>query len=317
MADGRVVGVIVGFPAGEGEALARRFLKLTAPRVPPWRWPRLLRHLNAASGMSPTPALGSWYVDALAVAEDARRRGVARALLADAEAIARAQGATGVSLDTGLENAAARSLYEASGFEQRDIRRARDERAARAIGGAGFVGSSSRCVTRSDRTPAQWSAIVRRSQVPGLLIGRSTRSSASATRRDLGLGELGEERQRDRALGDVLADRELAGPVPVELAVERHQVDGGQVGLALHAELAQRADRAVAVGAAAAAGRRTRTSRGGRRRRPRTAARARARPPGPASAARYQPATRARAASMSSRRSSWARPSAQAMSESR
>ena len=49
-------------------------------------------------------------------------------------------GATGVSLDTGLENTPARRLYEASGYEQRDIRRARDERAARAIGGAGFVG---------------------------------------------------------------------------------------------------------------------------------------------------------------------------------
>jgi len=140
VADGRVVGVIVSFPAGEAEALAVRFLNLTALRVAPWRWPRLVRHLNAASVMSPTPAAGSWYVDALAVAEDARRRGVARALLADAEAIAREQGATGVSLDTGLENTPARRLYEASGYEQRDIRRARDERAARAIGGAGFVG---------------------------------------------------------------------------------------------------------------------------------------------------------------------------------
>jgi ribosomal protein S18 acetylase RimI-like enzyme len=139
-AEGRAVGVIVGFPAGDGEDLARRFLRLTAWRIPPWRWRRLLRHLNAASGMSPTPAPGSWYVDALAVAADARRQGVARALLADAEAIARAEGATGVSLDTGLENAPARRLYEASGYEQRDIRRARDERAARAIGGAGFVG---------------------------------------------------------------------------------------------------------------------------------------------------------------------------------
>lgn len=136
----RVVGVSVGFPAGEGEDLARRFLRLTAWRIPPWRWRRLLRHLNAASGMSPAPAAGSWYIDALAVAADARRQGVARALLADAEAIARARRATGVSLDTGLENAPARSLYEASGYEQRDIRRAGDERAARAIGGAGFVG---------------------------------------------------------------------------------------------------------------------------------------------------------------------------------
>jgi ribosomal protein S18 acetylase RimI-like enzyme len=138
--EGRVVGVIVGFPSGQGEELARRFLTLTAPRIPPWRWPRLLRHLNAAAGMSPSPAPGSWYVDALAVAEDARRQGVARALLADAEATARAEGATGVSLDTGLENAAARRLYEASGYEQRDIRRARDDRAARAIGGTGFIG---------------------------------------------------------------------------------------------------------------------------------------------------------------------------------
>ena len=140
VADGRIVGVVVGFPAGDGEALAQRFLTLTAPRIPPWRWPRLLRHLRAAAGMSPTPALGSWYVDALAVAEGVRRQGVARALLADAEAIARETGATGVSLDTGLENAPARRLYEAGGYEQRDIRRARDERAARAIGGAGFVG---------------------------------------------------------------------------------------------------------------------------------------------------------------------------------
>ncbi len=136
----RVVGVMVGFPAGEGEDLARRFLRLTVPRIPPWRWPRLVRHLEAATGMSPVPAAGSWYVDALAVAEDARRQGVARALLADAEAIARAEGATGVSLDTGLENTPARRLYEAGGFEQREIRRARDDRAARAIGGAGFVG---------------------------------------------------------------------------------------------------------------------------------------------------------------------------------
>ena len=136
----RIVGVIVGFPAADGEQLARRFVALTAPRIAPWRWPRLVRHLNAATGLSPNPPAGSWYVDALAVAEDARRQGVARALLADAEAIARAAGATGVALDTGLENAAARRLYEASGFEQRDIRRARDERAARALGGTGFVG---------------------------------------------------------------------------------------------------------------------------------------------------------------------------------
>jgi ribosomal protein S18 acetylase RimI-like enzyme len=141
-ADGRVVGVIVGFPAGDGERLARRFLALTAPRLPPWRWPRLLRHLDAAASVSPSPPRGSWYVDALAVVEDARRQGVARALLADAERAAREHGATSLALDTGLENAPAQRLYERLGFERRDVRRARDARAERAIGGAGFVGYS-------------------------------------------------------------------------------------------------------------------------------------------------------------------------------
>jgi GNAT superfamily N-acetyltransferase len=140
VADGRLVGVIAGFPAADAEALARRFLSLTWRRIPPWRWPRLLRHLSATAGMSPTPAQGSWYVDALAVAEDARRQGVGRTLLADAEATARVKSATGVAIDTGLENAPARRLYESSGYAQRDIRRAPDERAARAIGGTGFVG---------------------------------------------------------------------------------------------------------------------------------------------------------------------------------
>src|SRR3954453_4240188 len=42
-ADGEVVGVIAGFPAGDGERLARRFLALTVPRLGAWRWPALVR----------------------------------------------------------------------------------------------------------------------------------------------------------------------------------------------------------------------------------------------------------------------------------
>jgi ribosomal protein S18 acetylase RimI-like enzyme len=139
-ADGEVVGVIAGFPAGDGEQLARRFLVVTVPRLAPWRWPRLLRHLGAAATVSPTLPAGSWYVDALAVAPAARRRGVAAALLDDAERSARELGASGVALDTGLENEPAQRLYESRGFERRDVRHAPDDRAARAIGGRGFVG---------------------------------------------------------------------------------------------------------------------------------------------------------------------------------
>lgn len=134
-----IVGVLGAFPVEDGQRLARRFLALTMPRVPPWHWPALARHLRAARQLSPTPPPDAWYVDALAVAGGARRRGVARALLDDAEREARERGASGVALDTGLENAPARALYEACGYECRDSRRAPDAAAARAIGGPGFV----------------------------------------------------------------------------------------------------------------------------------------------------------------------------------
>ena len=65
---GEVVGVLAGFPSRRGEELARRFIVLTLPRIPPWRWPGLLRHLQAAGHVAPRPPAGSWYVDALAVA---------------------------------------------------------------------------------------------------------------------------------------------------------------------------------------------------------------------------------------------------------
>ena len=138
--DGDVAGVIAWFPVEEGDRRARRFVALTAPRVPPWRWPALLRHLRAAGLVSPNPPGGSLYVDALAVAPDFRRRGVARALLAEAEQAAADAGLAGVALDTGLHNEPARLLYERAGYRQREIRRAPNPSAAAAIGGPGFVG---------------------------------------------------------------------------------------------------------------------------------------------------------------------------------
>ncbi len=90
--DGDLAGVIAWFPVAEGDRRARRFVALTAPRVPPWRWPRLLRHLRAAGTVSPNPPLGTLYVDALAVAPGFRRRGVASALLDAAEEAAAGAG---------------------------------------------------------------------------------------------------------------------------------------------------------------------------------------------------------------------------------
>jgi ribosomal protein S18 acetylase RimI-like enzyme len=134
-----VLGVVSGFLLAEGDRLANAFVSRSTRAVAPWRWPRIFRHLRAAARLTPRPPVDAYYVDALAVAEGARRRGVARILLDDASRRARAAGASGVALDTGLANSAARALYEACGFEQVDVRTAPDPETARAIGGRGFV----------------------------------------------------------------------------------------------------------------------------------------------------------------------------------
>lgn len=61
-------------------------------------------------------AEGDWYVDALAVHEEWRGRGVARRLLADAVEQAEAHQCNAVCLIVSSDNDAARRLYESSGF---------------------------------------------------------------------------------------------------------------------------------------------------------------------------------------------------------
>jgi ribosomal protein S18 acetylase RimI-like enzyme len=137
--DDDVIGVLAGFLLRESDGLANRFISLSVRHLPPWRLVGVMRHLRAAGRLTPRPPRDAFYVDGLAVAEHARRRGVASALLDAASATAAARGASGVALDTGLANTGARALYEAVGFERRDVRTAPDPRTARAIGGLGFV----------------------------------------------------------------------------------------------------------------------------------------------------------------------------------
>jgi ribosomal protein S18 acetylase RimI-like enzyme len=134
-----LVGVLAGYPVADGDRLARRFLRLAIPRLPARQWPGVWRHLRAAGRLAPLPPARAFYVDALAVAPDWRRRGVAAALLDDATVRARAAGLSGIALDTGVDNAAARALYERAGFESREVRRVASEAMARAVGGHGFV----------------------------------------------------------------------------------------------------------------------------------------------------------------------------------
>ena len=139
LAGDEIAGILAGFPVPEGDRLARRFVRLSVPRLPPWAWPKTVRHLRAAGLLSPHPPFDAYYVDALAVAPQWRRRGIARALLEDAAGDAAACGLSGLALDTGLHNEGARALYRACGFREREVRRAPTARAERAIGGPGFV----------------------------------------------------------------------------------------------------------------------------------------------------------------------------------
>ncbi len=69
---------------------------------------RLVPHLQ---GDAPYAELTDIYVDA-----PARRHGVARALIAHVEAVARAAGATEVVIITGFDNEGAQAAYRANGY---------------------------------------------------------------------------------------------------------------------------------------------------------------------------------------------------------
>ena len=60
----------------------------------------------------------TWILNDLYVDAGSRRGGVARSLLDAAASFAREDGAAGVSLETTLDNAAARALYRAAGWNE-------------------------------------------------------------------------------------------------------------------------------------------------------------------------------------------------------
>lgn len=116
--EGRIAGAMAAFPVDEAHARSRAFLHLALRGSPFWRWPRVLRLYRAGGRASPSPPASALYVDALATDERMRRRGAARALLAEAERQARAQNLPSVALDTTIPNEVARALYAREGFDE-------------------------------------------------------------------------------------------------------------------------------------------------------------------------------------------------------
>ena len=128
-----IVGVLAAFPVRDGDRLSRRFIRLTLPRVPPWGLLSTFGHLYAAGGVAPRPPLDAYYVDALAVSAAHRRRGIAPAPARTGRTRRRAGGLGRIALDTGLQNAPARALYDAYGSGEREIRRAPSDRMAKEL----------------------------------------------------------------------------------------------------------------------------------------------------------------------------------------
>ena len=116
--DGAVAGAMTAFPVGEARERSRAFLRLALRSSPPWHWPRALRLFWRGGRAAPRPPARALYIDALAVDPGFRRRGAARALLAEAERQARSRGLPCVALDTTVDNTAARALYAAAGYRE-------------------------------------------------------------------------------------------------------------------------------------------------------------------------------------------------------
>lgn len=112
----RPAGVMCCYPVREGADRAAAYAGIGLRSAPVWRRPVMLRFLRRMERATPAPAADSLYVDALGTAPGFRRRGVARALLAAAEDRARRLGLGRVSLETEVDNEAARALYAACGF---------------------------------------------------------------------------------------------------------------------------------------------------------------------------------------------------------
>ena len=116
--DGRIAAAMSAFPVAEAADRSRAFLGLTLRGTPFWRWPGTLRLYSAGGRASPKPRDDSFYIDALATDPALRRRGAAQALLAEADREASARSLAAVTLDTTMDNDAARALYARAGFDE-------------------------------------------------------------------------------------------------------------------------------------------------------------------------------------------------------
>jgi ribosomal protein S18 acetylase RimI-like enzyme len=108
--DGEVAGALVGYRIAEVHD--RDYRRGGDPNVP--ALPAMVEPLVELESLVP----GHWYVNILATYPEHRGRGIGRALLSHADALAKATAARGLAVIVASGNDGARRLYESAGFRE-------------------------------------------------------------------------------------------------------------------------------------------------------------------------------------------------------
>lgn len=114
--EGRLAGVLIGFPEQDRYPLHRSLLLRGLRYVPLRRWPRVALALVHLVLATPRPPREAYYVATITVAWHARRRGVASTLGFYAELAAAAHGFELIVAHTGSSHLPARSALERYGL---------------------------------------------------------------------------------------------------------------------------------------------------------------------------------------------------------
>jgi GNAT superfamily N-acetyltransferase len=114
--DGRLVGVMIGFPARDRYRLHLALLRKGFRFVSARRWPLLVAALPQLIAATPRPPRQAYYVGTIAVARRARRRHVGLTLGYHAELLAQQRGFPVVVAHTGSRHRPARRALERYGL---------------------------------------------------------------------------------------------------------------------------------------------------------------------------------------------------------
>ena len=114
--DGRLAGVLIGFPARDRYRLHLALLRKGRRYVSARRWPLVLAAVPQLIAATPRPPRRAYYVGTIAVARHARRRDVASTLGYHAELLAQRRGFPVIVAHTGSRHRPARLALERYGL---------------------------------------------------------------------------------------------------------------------------------------------------------------------------------------------------------